>query len=109
MPLKLGMVAYPIVAMGMIAHKNAAVGPFADVNAFSADTARKPESLKVDYRAVRRAVKSGVLVAVGDGRYFVDQKTWKRRFMRNVVVFGGIGAAIAFVLFLPELKSLFGV
>ena len=30
MPLKLGMVAYPVVAMGMIAHKNAAIGPFTD-------------------------------------------------------------------------------
>ena len=107
MPLKLGMVAYPVVAMGMIAHKNAAIGPFTDVNAFSTDTARKPESLKVDYRAVRRAVKAGVLIAVGDGRYFVDQKAWKRRFTRNLIVYGGIGALICVALFLPELKSLF--
>lgn len=106
--LKLGMIAYPVVAIGLMAHKNAAIGPFVDADAFSAETARKPASLKVDYRAVRRAVRSGVLVAVGDGRYFVDEKRWKKRFMRNVVVFGGIGAALLGVVFLPEIMRILG-
>lgn len=107
MPLRLGMIAYPVVAMGMIAHKNAAIGTFADANAFSPETARKPESLKVDYRALRRAVKTGVLRPVGDGRYFVDERAWKRRFTRNIAVFGGIGLLLAAVLLGPDIMRLF--
>lgn len=106
--LKLGMVAYPLVAVGMIAHKNAAIGPFVDVNAFTPDTARKPESLKVDYRAVRRAVRTGVLVPVGDGRYFVDEPRWKKRFIRNLVVFGGIGALLMGIILMPEITRFLG-
>lgn len=108
MPMKLGLALYPLVAIGLIAHRSAAIGPFVDVDAFGPETARKPESLKVDYRAVRRAVRAGVLVPVGDGRYFVDQRAWKRRFTKQVAVFGGIGAVLVGAVFLPEILRLIG-
>lgn len=108
MPMRVAAMAYPLVAMALIARKNAAIGPFVDVDAFSPETARKPESLKVDYRSVRRALRAGVLVAVGDGRYFVDQRAWKKRFLRNAVVFGGIGAVFLGLVFFPEIAGMLG-
>lgn len=102
MPLRLTMLAYPAFFIVLAAKPSGVVGKYRKAGAISLDTARKPASVGVSERRwVDDAVRSGVLVAVGDGRFYVDMvafKRWRRKMLRIFAVVALILASAVSVL-----------
>ena len=93
MPFRLAALAYPMVALGLLASRTSAVAEFERAGAFDESTARRPESLEVRRKLVQKAVAKKLLVAVGDGRFYVDRAATKRR-DRNALVLAGCAGAV---------------
>ncbi len=83
------MVAYPIAVVLLAASRPSAIGAFEAVKAYTPETARRPQGLKVRLKSVAKAVRKGLLVPVGDGRYYVDRRAVRRQDARLI-----LGAAI---------------
>jgi len=75
-----------------------AVASFEKANAYSPQTSRRPESLKVRRKLVKKAVDKGLLVAVGDGRYYLDRDAMKRADRKKMIMI-----ALVVLTFLPLL------
>lgn len=90
----IGLLAYPLFLLGLLGTRTSAVGEFERVGAIDEPTSRRPESLNVRRSKVKRDQAKGLLVAVGDGRYYVDQAAVKRRDRRMLLIFGGGGAVV---------------
>lgn len=107
MPMRVGLIAYPLFLIVIAASKGGVVSKYAKAQAFSADTSRRPASLSIrDTNAVRAAVKRGLLINTGDGRYYVNQSKYRRR--RRVTFAALVAAGIILALFavyalLPEI------
>lgn len=93
--MRIGLLAYPLLAMAVQLGKPSAVGAFERAGAISPETSRKPSSLEVPAKAVRRAVKKGLLVGVGDGRYYLDRSAVRRSDLRGLATMGFV--ALSFV------------
>ena len=78
MPLRMAALAYPAFAAALYLSRPNAVADFERAGAVSPETARRPESLKVRRKHLNKAVKKKFLIAVGDGRYYVDQPLVRR-------------------------------
>ena len=63
----------------ILASQKSATTRFIKAGASSPETARRPSSLNANADQVADAAKSGVLVAVGDGRYYVDLPRYRAR------------------------------
>jgi hypothetical protein len=103
MPLRLAALAYPVGALVGAAMKNQVVGTFAEAEAFDEKTARKPASLGASQIAVQKAVKKGVMVSCGDGRFYVDRKAARRRFLRFALLWVVLPTALVGALFFSGL------
>jgi hypothetical protein len=79
MPLRIGLIAYPLFMAWVLSSQKGAAARFIKAGATSLETARRPSSLRANADQVADAVKSGVLVPTGDGRYFVDLTAYRRR------------------------------
>jgi len=90
----IGLLAYPLFLFGLFASRSSAVGEFERAGAIDASTSRRPESLSVPRSKVKKDLAKGLLVAVGDGRYYVDRAAVKRRDRKMVLIFGGGGAVV---------------
>jgi len=78
--LKLGLVAAPFMIVAMILRETGPVPEFLKAGADAPERARRAASLGVEEGSpLRDAVRAGLLVATGDGRYWVDRAKWKRR------------------------------
>lgn len=78
------------------------VGTYRGVGATSPDRARQPEELDVRQRlAFDRLVQRAVLRDVGDGRYYLDEPSWKalRRIRRRFALVIAIVLVVMFVTF----------
>ncbi len=73
---------------------------FYEAKAFSAETSRRPASLGIDRAPfIADAVKSGVLVPVGDGRYYVNRPLYVRRRNRLWIAATAAGLLLGAVVF----------
>jgi hypothetical protein len=96
--MRLGLLVYPLFALAVAASRGGVVSKFVEAKALSPETARRPESLCIrDIQAVRAAAKRGVLVAVANGRYYVDERRYRRQrrtvnaaLIAGAVVLGGL-------------------
>jgi hypothetical protein len=88
MPMRIGLLAYPAFFIVLQIAKPSAVPAFEAVNAYTPETSRRPQSLEVKQKALRKAVKKKLLVPVGDGRYYLDRAAVKRRDRANLVLMG---------------------
>ncbi len=96
MPFRIGLVAYPLFLLLTARQKSSAASRFLAAGAVSPETARNPDSLGIPRTLglVKSGVRTGVLVPVGDGRYFVNVRAYTRR--RNLVVGLLIGGSLLF-------------
>jgi len=94
MPFRIGVVAYPLFLVALMASRTSAVSEFEKAGAFDEFTARRPESLNVRRRLVVKALEKKLLIAVGDGRYYVDRAAVKRRDRNFMLTWGGVGLVI---------------
>ncbi len=96
MPLRVGLLAYPIFVLVTQLSKPTAVPAFEKAEAFSPESSRRPSSLNVPMKAMRRGLKKKLLVPVGDGRFYLDRAALRRADRRNVIVMG-----VALLAFIP--------
>jgi hypothetical protein len=86
-----------LFVVAIAASQRGPVGKFLHAGAVSTETARRPSSLDIMYvDTVRSAVKRGILVATGDGRYYVDLHVYRRRQQRMKIVL--VVATVVFLL-----------
>ncbi|MCA9312045.1 MAG: hypothetical protein KDA21_12610 [Phycisphaerales bacterium] len=90
MPFRVGVLAYPLFLMVIGASRADAVGPYERAEAYTPERSRRPESLNVPYKAIRRALKRGLLVAAGPGRYYLDRKAVARRDRNRLLLWGSV-------------------
>ena len=99
--LKLGAIAFPLFVLIMAAKQKGPVKKFLKAGAISPDTARKLASVEVaGPYYISGALKRGVIVAVGDGRYYLDLPVYRRRRKRLLTALGLIAAAVVVCGFL---------
>jgi hypothetical protein len=107
MSFKFGMILMPLMILGMILRDKGPVAKFVKAGAVSPATARRPESIAIernDHLHIPGAVKRGVLVALDDGRYYVDLDRRRRRrwIGGGAVLTLATAAAIAAILLWPD-------
>lgn len=92
MPAKFAALLYPAFLLALAARgSRSPAARFARAQAFSPETSRRPASLGLGALApIGDLVRSGVLVAVGDGRYYLDRERYRRTRTRTLA-----GAAVA--------------
>lgn len=78
MPFRIGVLAYPLFLLALQLSKPSAVGLYEKAGATSPESSRRPESLEVPRKALRRAVRKRLLVSMGDGRYYLDTEAVSR-------------------------------
>lgn len=102
MPIRIGLLVYPVFLTLVAISKGGPVGRLMKAGAISPETARKPESLGVnDPRVVQSWADDGLLIAVGDGRYYVNVAAYrgrKRLLIANFAMIGVAGIALAWWL-----------
>lgn len=86
MPFRIGVIAYPAFIVALQLGKPSATGAFERAGAFSPETSRRPQSLEVPMKALRRATKKKLLVPVGDGRYYLDRAALKRADRKTMII-----------------------
>lgn len=88
--LKIGAVAYPVALLLLARKMPSPVAAFRRAGAYSAATARKPGSLGLSGAWLfEGALRSGLVVATPDGRYYLDrEKDRRRRRVFQMVVIG---------------------
>lgn len=78
--LKVGAVLYPVALILAARRMPSPVSAFRKAGAFSPETARKPGTLGLSGAWMfEGAVKSGLVKATGDGRYYLDRARDRRR------------------------------
>ncbi|MDY7110006.1 MAG: hypothetical protein SYC29_15345 [Planctomycetota bacterium] len=85
---RLGAILFPLMILAMILKQKGPVWKFLRIGATSPDTARRADSAELtapDRLHLEDLVKRGVLVALDDGRYYVDLAVHRRR--RRMLVF----------------------
>lgn len=96
MPMRIGLIAYPLFVIAIAASKGGVVSKFAKANAFSPETARKPASLSIrDTDSVCAAAKRGLLIATANGLYYVNQTRYRRRQRLTIAALAALGIIIA--------------
>jgi hypothetical protein len=105
MPLRIGLLVYPMFVMAIALGQRGPVGKFIRAGAVSPETARRPASLDIMYiDTVQAAVKRGILVRTGDGRYYVNLRVHHQRRRRIAIALAVVtGAFLVFALlaFMP--------
>jgi len=107
---RLGAIIFPLMILAMILKQKGPVSKFLKVGAVSPETARRPGSAAVsgvDLLHLEDAVKRGVLVALKDGRYYVDVEAHhrRRRFIGVLLVVVAIALAAGVLLLWPSTDS----
>ena len=95
MPLRIGLLLYPLVPFLIAVSRRSAATVFAKAGAVSALTARRPSSLDVR-DDLASLVRKGIMVRLDDGRYYVVVAKHRRRQRMQAL---GIGAIFAVPLF----------
>lgn len=98
MPFRAAALAYPAFVAALYLSRPNAVAEFEKAGAYSPETSRRPQSLKVRRKLVKKAVNKKLLVAVGDGRYYVDKAAVRRSDRKKLILF-----VLTLLSFLPLL------
>jgi hypothetical protein len=98
MPLRIGLLAYPLMIFAVQMGRPSATAAFERAGATTPETSRRPSSLEVPMRATRRALRKKLLVPVGDGRYYLDERAVRRADRRTMILM-----VIATASFIPVL------
>ncbi|MCP3903774.1 MAG: hypothetical protein GY715_09080 [Planctomycetes bacterium] len=94
--LGLGMLIMPVSILLLMRKDQGPVGMFLRAGAISEETARRPAALGIGRLfLVQDAAKRGVLVALADGRYYVNVPTHRRRRRRSLTL--ALLVAVTFV------------
>lgn len=106
MPLRLGLLVYPLFVGAIALSKKGVVSKFVQAGATAPERARKPASLEIrDIDAVKSAARRGTLIAMGDGRYYANLPKIRRgnRLFWGFMIGGGVvTAALAAIAFWPS-------
>lgn len=93
-----GAAIFPLMMLAMLLRDRGPVKLFLQHGAISPETARKPATVAVKHRDLLHGpVRRGVLVATGDGRYWVDQQAL-RRLRRRVIIGCSLVTAVLVIL-----------
>jgi|GEM_PF-2753713 len=84
MPLRLAALAYPAFAAALYLSRPNAVAAYEKAGAYSRETSRRPESLEVRRKVLKKAVDKGLLIPVGDGRYYLDRDAVRQADRRKI-------------------------
>jgi hypothetical protein len=100
-PGSLMVLLMPLAILALLFRDKGPVGKFIKAGAISPETARKPRSLEITNPDLYSgAIRRGVLVATGDGRYWVDLGALRRSRRRVIVaaisLFVVVGAAVVY-------------
>lgn len=98
MPFRAAALAYPAFVAALYLSRPNAVASFEKVNAYTPETSRRPKSLEVPLKLIKKAVKKGHLIPVGDGRYYVDKDAVRKSDRKKIVLF--VLTLLSFVPFL---------
>ncbi|MCA9283958.1 MAG: hypothetical protein KDA22_01995 [Phycisphaerales bacterium] len=86
----IGALVFPAALIGLLLRTKGPLDALFKAGAFTPETARRPSALGItNDHAVRYAARVGVLVSVGDGRYYVNRARHRAR--RNRIL-GALGA-----------------
>ncbi len=102
--LRLTALLFPLMILAMILKQERPVSVFIKAGAVTSDTARRPGSLEIEkLYLLENPIKHGVLVALGDGRFYVDVPQHKRRRRWMIALMLGVGVLTGglAILFLP--------
>ena len=98
MPMRLAALAYPAFAAALFLSRPNAIAAFEKADAYTPETSRRPKSLNVPLKLVKKAVKKGQLIPVGDGRFYVDRNAVRKADRNKIVI-----AVLVLLSFLPLL------
>jgi hypothetical protein len=104
---RLGAILFPLMILAMILKQKGPVAKFLKIGAVSPQTARRGDSAQLtapDRLHLDDLVKRGVLVALDDGRYYVDVEAHRRRrrFMAVLLVVVALALAAGVLLLWPS-------
>jgi hypothetical protein len=94
MQLSWGAIAFPLMILIPALQQRGPATVFLRAGATSPDTARRPGSIKAKGN-MEGAIKSGVLIDLGDGRYYVNEGRYRQRRARLTWAFAGVGVGLA--------------
>ena len=103
---RLGAILFPLMILAMILKQKGPVSKFLKIGAISPETARRADSAELtapDRLHLDGLAKRGVLVALEDGRYYVDVAVHRRhrRLMIVLLVVVAAGLVAGVLLFWP--------
>lgn len=98
MPFRMAALAYPAFAAALYLGLPNAVADFEKAGAISPETSRRPDSLGISRKRTKKAAAKGLLVALGDGRYYVNQAAVRKSDRKKMIAF-----VLALLSFLPLL------
>lgn len=101
------MLLFPLFIIALAVGRKGVVSTFARARAFSPETARRPKSLKLENEdLVRDAVKRGKLIALGDGRYYLNAEKFRRRQrLFRLALMAIVVAGVAELVFLLSIRG----
>lgn len=107
---RLGAIIFPLMILAMILKQKGPVSKFLRIGAISPQTARRADSAELtapDRLHLDDLVKRGVLVALEDGRYYVDVEAHRRRRRMAIVllVVAAMILAAGVLLFWPSSEA----
>lgn len=102
--MRIGVMMAPLLMFGMLLRDRSATRKFIAAGAIEPDRARRPSSLGIDSaRDIQDAVRTGGLVAVGDGRYWAQAALHRRRriivWSFAIAVWGAVAGVAAYLWF----------
>ncbi len=96
MLFKIRIITLPVAIVLLILKDQGPTAKFIKAGAISPERARKPASIKVErLYLMTGAIKRGVLVALDDGRYYVDMTVYRHR-RRMVIIASTLVVAALF-------------
>jgi len=99
--LKLGVIIFPLMILAMILKQKGPVSKFLALGATCPEKARRTPELTMGERyQMPDLVKRGVLIALDDGRYFVNVEAHRRQRRRVIMILAVAGVLLAVAVFL---------
>jgi len=96
----LGVLGFPLLLLAFVViimvQGSSPVARFAKAGAFSPETARRPASVGVEFpETMQTPLRRGILLATGDGRYYIDLALLNRRRRRSRRVMAAAAVVVA--------------